>query len=858
MTATRCSAPLAWTLVATAVLTATGRVRAQTDVSSLAAWLHEPTAAAAEASLRQCLAELAPGERSEYLRVVAQALVSDPPAAVRADVARRCVRAHAPLLAELAATQAPLCEWFVLYAANFLAFADGPEGALATLAEADRLVPGATALLVPRRLLEVDCLVAQRQLLAADRRCAELERFANAPLDAAALLQRRGTIEVMLGRLDAASGCLDAAARLLDALPPERSAERRDAELQLLLRRLDLMTANERFAAVGPAVRRFAAQRERDGAPLDGAQRTLLRLHEVGADYLAAQHQLIDVDAAAAAVESLRTSPELPARERDLCTIWLADLELARGDLARARSLLAVVEVSRRDQWLTTAIAARLARRSAAHRDVLLAHETQLRAELHALVEEWREAAAQRGSAGFLRLGPRLRTLAELIAVTDLLHGPERALADVLTVQACTAVSRARGARAQPVAELRRRLFTDGDGALVFVPAWDTSHVFAVDRTEVLRCELPRASAIRQLAANVRVELGALDAERVAEPTLAAVRAHATALADALLPAQLRQRMRGWRHVVITGGNLLGNPPFACLPWDERTLLGERFGVARIASLPLLERLHADASATAAAAALPARLVATLTPTAEFAGRNALGAPVALAGARWQRLLDELPAGSTCAVDRDATPAAVLADGPARLTIVLAHGEQPSLGAEPALGLAADPRHRDGALTAADVRSSRQRGVVVIAACHASRGPLRMGDDDAADSLADAFLVAGATAVVASAAPLRASLHLDAAAALLHALTAGANPAEALRRARVAIGGSDDAQRYRAAQLELLGVGTVPLVEAPAEMPLRAAWWWVLAASVLVAGAAVARSRRRGSGCSRPPCSRGA
>jgi hypothetical protein len=60
---------------------------------------------------------------------------------------------------------------------------------------------------------------------------------------------------------------------------------------------------------------------------------------------------------------------------------------------------------------------------------------------------------------------------------------------------------------------------------------------------------------------------------------------------------------------------------------------------------------------------------------------------------------------------------------------------------------APDARHPDGALTPPRIAAVQLRGLVVLAACHAARGPLRMGDDDVAESLAGAFLGAGADAV---------------------------------------------------------------------------------------------------------------
>ena len=206
---------------------------------------------------------------------------------------------------------------------------------------------------------------------------------------------------------------------------------------------------------------------------------------------------------------------------------------------------------------------------------------------------------------------------------------------------------------------------------------------------------------------------------------------------------------------------------------------------------------------------------------------------MALAGDQWQRLRAALPPGAELLVDDAATVEAFTARAsaePTTVSLLLAHGEQPLADQPPALGFAPDQHHPDGALTPARIRATGARGLVVLAACHAARGPLRMGDDDVAESLAGAFLFAGASSVVASPAPLRLSMHLEAAAALLAATAAGTEVAEALRLARRQVGGSDWVLRYRAAQIELTGLGTAVLAPVAAR---GAPWVWIGGAALL-------------------------
>lgn len=811
-------------LVAVLTWSATARAQQNAEDAAHIAWMKEPTAEAAEAALASYLAQLRAEQRGPYLGAVGQKLRGSLPA-LQGAAGRRCVMSHMPLLAALPTADADLVDWFAIKAAEFLAIDnDDAEGAVAVLDDSQKLLAQPTSFKHLRT--EIDCRISLQQLVVAERRCAELAAAARTPLDRVQVLSRRGTIDVMLGRLDQAGRSLDDADRLLAELEPDERGVSYEQVL-LLQRRLDLLTANEQYAAVRPTI-------ERRGATLDALP---LRVHMAAADYHATQHEPATVATTIATLEALRSQPDLELRNKATITVWLADLELRCGHLDRATRLLADIKtVSPRNRWLAAPIAAEVARRSGADRTTLLQHEAELRAILGEMVAEWREVAWERESTGFLRLGSRLRVLAELIAITTALYGPERAMDDVLTVQCCTTASRARGAEPLPLAELRARLLDDDHGALVFVPAWNESHVFAFDRSRFVHEVLPRASELRRQVGNVRTELLALDGAAV-PATLDALRRAARTLADSLLPATVRQEMQRWRHLTITGGNLLGNPAFACLPWDGDTLLGERFAMATNASLPLLVRMQAEADAPVASEALSARLFATLSPSVAFASRNGLGAAAVMSGPSWERLLQQLPPGAPTFVDAAATAAAYDASshaGTHRFTLLLAHGEQATDGEPATLGLTPDPRHEEGTLSSTTIRGTPERGLVMIAACYAARGPVRMGDDDVADSLAGAFLFAGAHGIVASAAPLRASMYMDAGAGLLEALAGGATQAEALRRGRLQAGGDDVAQRYRAAQIDMVGLGTMVLVQPPG----GSAWWlWPL--GVVLVGALI-------------------
>ncbi len=814
-------------------------------------WLAASTPAAVELGMQQAIERLRPDDRRPYLVALGPQLFAGNPKCLRGAQRRHCVEAQLPVLAACAMSESGLVAWFAFQAASYLVAGSDFTGAEAALDAIEALVPQTTAFAFERREWRIACLTELR-LAEADRLCELAEATDMSPRQRARVLGQRGSVNIMLGRLDLASRSLARASELLAGIPAVPVDEHEMASIvqfDVQLRQLDLLAAREQYEDITAAIRRLVEQRGRAQRPLSPDQLMEVETHAVAAAYHVTQHQPARTDAAVLAIEQLLATPKLPPRNAEMATIWLADMELRRGRLVAAQAALqrvAVVSASRRSRWLWSAIACELARRSGAPTPTLLQHELQLRDILGEMMAEWRQVAWERETTGFLRLGARLRVVAELIAVTTAVHGPEQALADVLAVQCCTTVSRARGAVPLSLAELREQLLPEGHGALVFVPAWNESHVFAFDRRGFVHEVLPRASELRGQAQDLRQELQALDAMNSTAPDLGAVRRASRDLANSLLPAAVRDILATWQNVTITGGSLLGNPCFECLEWHPDTLLGERFGIASTASLPLLAALRRTTAGPAAAGTLSARLYATLAPAAEFAARNGIAAGGALTGSRWERLAAGLPDDAERCVGPAATLGAWLLGCQARrdLTVLLGHGEQPFDDSPPAIGMTPDDVHPDGLLTPARITATAQHGLVVVAACLAARGPGRMGDDDVAATLAGAFLFAGAQAVIASPAPLRLSMHLDVAAELVAALDAGCDVAQALRRARVAAAAGDRAQAYRAAQIGLVGWGAAPLVVAPP----RPFSTWFLVAVVAISTALlvlVGRSSRR-------------
>ena len=777
--------------------------------------------AAAEAAAHA----VAAADRRSYLAAVGQTFGAGRPRALHGDARRRCVRIHMAMLAAPSPLDVPFAVWFALEAAAYLAADNQCDGAIEVLDEAEQLAAATRDLLFERTRLRVDCLVELQQLGAAEVACAAgLERLGN-DLERAGMLAHRGSVNVMLGRLDLAARDFDRSAALLSPLrlAPATTAAALEATFDLLLRQLDLFSAREQFDRSTATIAAFERDAAAAGHGLTDDQRLLLAVHAAATDYHRAQHDPAQLPATAARLAIQRQNPNLPPRLATLLTVWLADVELQLGHLDVARELLSAATKeppSRRIRWLHAPIAARLARTTDAPPAERIEHERTLRAVLAEMIACWNEVAWDQESTGFLRLGSRVRVLAELIAVTVALHGPEQALQDVLDVQRCTTVSRVRAVPATTPQELRAAL-GDGFGALVFVPAWNESHAFAVDRERVTHTTLPRANLLRESCATLVQELPTLRADG---DDAAIARAHGAGLAlrERLLPEPLLERLSSWRGVTITGASLLGGAPLECLPLRDDRLLGERLAVATIGSLPLFVQLRRNGSAELTDAGGNVRLLASLTPGAAFAARNE--SPAATDVAPFLApLLDRLSPADAVLLDTNATVAAWRHTAAAAhaVTMLLAHGERPLDGMPPALALTPDEAHADGLLTPADVQAAHQRGLVVLAACESASGPLRMGDDDVAASLAGSFLLAGANAVIASTGPQRLSLSIDLLAALLDELRRGPCAAEALRRARVALA-TNALRRWSLAQTTLVGCGELPVRLPPAPVRGRA------------------------------------
>lgn len=815
------------------------RAQARADADPPPAWLGAANAAETSRLAEDALQRLRPEQRGVYLRAVGAAFQRRCPECLQGPERRRCVESHRTLALGFAAVEPSLVEWFLYCAAQYQADDFDCDGALVTLAEIEDRLPGEQALAFERRQLQVDCLVQLQQLSAADRLCEGAAAAATSSLQRAQVLAQRGSVNVMLGRLDLASRNLAAAQALFLEIAPDAPGVV-DLRFELLQRRWDLLAVREQVDLVAAEIDEFERAQTAGGRVLASGWRAVLEVYRANTAFVATHLDPTRIPAAIAATERALAVPDIQARNVELLRLWRADLELRRDDFAAAREWLARAvgpRLSPRGRALAAPIAAELARRGGAPASELAQHVAELRAILREMTTTWREVAWDGESTGFLRLGTRLRVVGELIASTVAVFGDARAFADVLELQCCTSVSRARGAVPPTLEELRALLLPAGHGMLVYVPAWGRSHLFVLDRVHLVHVPLAAAAQLRAGVVAMQRELQALDVD-ASSAAVAAVRQRSRDLVDTLVPAAARELARPWDHLTVTGANLLGGLSFGCLPWTEEQLLGERFALVATASLPLLIALGRTAAPPVRDTSFDVRVFATLQPGAEFARRNAIEPGTRLDEVGWQAVAAELPMRGEQRVGAAASVGAWLRGSRRRtegLSILFAHGEPPVDDQPPALGLAPDQEYDDGLLTPAVVAAAPQRGVFVLAACEAARGPVRMGDDDVAASMAGAFLGAGATAVVASRASLRASIYLDLTRHLLVELRKTCTLAEAVRRARLAAAEGDAARALLLGQIDCIGWDHAMVSARPRR------WWpWL----VLVGGLLLVSLRR--------------
>lgn len=438
-------------------------------------------------------------------------------------------------------------------------------------------------------------------------------------------------------------------------------------------------------------------------------------------------------------------------------------------------------------------------------------------------LEAWRRLPLREGGFGFFLFRENQRIVGESIAaelaLDDGRYGVERAFATVLRAQSLSSLARAIGGEHVPtLAEVRAELLRPGEGFLVVVPAPDGSSLFALDGAALTHHRLPPVGPLvvahdrflRRFLVPPRAGTAESSAfEREREAAL-------TELSAAMLPADVRARIAGWRALTWVGTENLSALPCEELLVDGRPL-GATVAMGHVDSLATALALERRRAARPRAHAT-SWLVASSDPGPEARAEGLVPLPFEASDAA--ELLGPLPGEKELRLLGDATLAALDEAREATYLVVVAHGARVPDEERPA-GL----RLADGIARCRDIETRSAPPLVALLACSTQSGPGRVGDAGAAD-LGGAFLRAGADCVLLS--PFR--IDFRAATALvadLHeGLARGATPAEALRDARREV--LDDPNvDARLTPLRLIGLAHQAVFDSPADDPPRRSIAWI-------------------------------
>lgn len=545
--------------------------------------------------------------------------------------------------------------------------------------------------------------------------------------------------------------------------------------------------------------------------------------------------------------------PDLPPLERGRVRLALAAVRLHAGDAAGAVAVLDAGGDGELCAPHDLAHAAALRTAAAIARDAGPAEfaplAERLLADYRAFLADAERHLARSEGAAFFHFGER-RLLASAVfrAAMRALPGDAGVLAALdllMEAEGLGALSRARGAPRATVALARERLLGEGEGWLFYLPAVDRTHVFALDRERVVHCETERrdplfAACQEFVSVATRPPLG-LAAARAAE-----LHAAGTAAAAALLPEPIAERVQHWTDVVVVGADFVRAVPFEALPLRSGEFLGLARAVSYLPSVPFALAAAAEPlpggrrfdCTLAAAPPAPREGEFAGLPLLEFTADDVARIHDVYGAARFHEVVGP-------AFDRAALLDLAKASG--RVLQVWTHGLS-SLERERPAGLLVGGR--EPAFWCDDAERVAWPPLVVLAACGAARGPLRIGEDGVSH-LGGALLRGGARAVVLPAA----DVEVEATKRLMflfhhHLRRLGQSPARALHAARVALAAEPEFRDpFYWALIQVHGLGQEPLfpeLARGADGPPPGAALAGLAAAVLalVAGGALFSRRR--------------
>lgn len=704
--------------------------------------------------------------------------------------------------------------------------------AQATLEQAAAMAPRAPAL-APWVLLDLGVVARQNgrwdnalHWLEQARSALDTDSYPAHVLTRASILGETFEIYMAFGTADQAALWLERERAAVAASPTLTT------ELALCLHEVDLALAQGDDAGAAAAVDQALERADMMAVSRDGAAKLHLR-RALASVQLAETEE--DSERAAAALESALGHLRLPPAERVRALLHLAFGEIARGQYDRAQSYLdltgsnpneagqegsraAVSEHGPRGylRALTSAVESRLALSRDPDPAQLRGHLATLQRSTGELLAEWGTTPVLPGGIGFLHFGGRRLILSQLIALTMAVHGPETGSAQafnaLMRAQALGTLARRLDIGACDLTEVQAELLESGEGLLVYFPAPDATHLFAIDRDSITYFELdgseflsPAQSALIRVVSSppqhdARGNVTRADRERADEA--------ARELSQMLLPADVSSWLDKHQEVTVSGADARAWIPFECLSGAGIGVLGLRRPLVHLPSVPIGLALARRSSSSQTESDL------LLFADPEIGPAASKGWPqlrsLQLTDNDLQQLVSRFPSdrvqmrrGGEASLDQ------LLRDtqSGARVLQIVAHGVY-DWKRELPTGLVLAPSE-DGAelLWSEAAESLNAPELVVLLACGTARAPMRRGDEGL-NHLAGAFLNAGARTVLSSHADLNLRASLQLLEKFNEALQAGKSSAEAMRRARAHLARKPEfAHPYYHSQLQLLGSG---------------------------------------------------
>ena len=483
-------------------------------------------------------------------------------------------------------------------------------------------------------------------------------------------------------------------------------------------------------------------------------------------------------EAEQAFLSTLNAEPPATFEERQLARIGLTDLYWQRGDrdaeMSAIEASYAEPEGETQTMWRADRAAYR-ARRALADLKTARSEVEGCLEEIEAVFDEleqdWLNVERPPEGIGFLHWDEQRLVLGTWIKLLVAVHGKERgaehALEALARAQSIGTLTR-RVAESASVREVEsgqawrrfRESLPPESGVLIFLPSMDSSHVVAIDAEKATHVELGASRRELQKAARPVISFTTQPPGRMSE---ADGRQAAMVFAELLLPEEIRAQLGSWKRVVFIGAELLGDPALEGLPLGGRSL-GEQLATSYLPSLELGQLLSDRLRNTGfdpgevvvlSAADMPGG------PELEPAERDRL--------ARWST-----PAGGTTPTLRSGG----WHDLGHGLLVALAHGDYRASERRPAHLLMPD-----GPVGAEQLEAASMPPLVCLLSCGAARGTIQKGDDGVAH-LGGAAIVGGASAVILARNKIETAASLALFDRFLSELRAGAEPDEALRRAR--------------------------------------------------------------------------